>query len=115
MKQKRKGNSRVGWKQTEQEVRDLLAEYSRQDQSVKMFCQAKDLPEWRFYSWKKKYGGAQPANGRPAGFVALQVRKVEDPVAARPGELFAEVRSAQGTCIRIFQPVTASYLQSLLS
>jgi hypothetical protein len=51
----------------------------------------------------------------PAGFVALQVRKVEAPVAARPGELFAEVQSVQGTCIRIFQPVAASYLQSLLS
>jgi hypothetical protein len=99
MKQKRKENSRGGWMQTEQEIRDLLAEYSRQDQSVKMFCQAKDLPEWRFYSWKKKYGGAQPANDRPSGFIALQVRKMQDTVATRAGELFAEVQSAQGTCI----------------
>jgi hypothetical protein len=99
----------------EQEIRDLLAEYCRQDQSVKMFCQAKGLPEWRFYSWKKKYGGSRVEEDHPAGFVALQARKIESPVAARSGELFAEVQSAQGTCIRIFQPVTASYLQSLLS
>jgi len=101
--------------ETEQDIRDLLAEYSKQDQSIKMFCESRGLPEWRFYSWKKKYGSAQPANDRPGGFVALQVRKVEAPVAARPGELFAEVQSVQGTCIRIFQPVAASYLQSLLS
>ena len=101
--------------ETEQDIRDLLAAYSRQDQSVKMFCESRGLPEWRFYSWKKKYGSAQPANDRPGGFVALQVRKVEAPVGARPGELFAEVQSVKGTCIRIFRPVAASYLQSLLS
>jgi hypothetical protein len=114
MKQKRKENSRGGWTQTEQDIRDLLAEYSTQHQSVKMFCQAKGLPEWRFYSWKKKYGSAQQAEGHPSGFIALQVRKMQDTVATA-GELFAEVQSAQGTCIRIFQPVAASYLQSLLS
>ena len=115
MKQKRKEHSRGGWTQTEQEIRDLLAEYSRQDQSVKMFCQGKGLPEWRFYSWKKKYGSAQQPEDQPAGFVALQVRKIQDKVARQAGELFAEVQSAQGTRIRIFQPVAASYLQSLLS
>ena len=115
MKQKRRENSRGRWTETEQDIRELLAAYSRQDQSVKMFCESRGLPEWRFYSWKKKYGSAQPANDRPGGFVALQVRKVEAPVAARPGELFAEVQSVQGTCIRIFRPVAASYLQSLLS
>lgn len=101
--------------ETEQEIRDLLAEYRRQEESVKIFCESRGLPEWRLYSWKKKYGGSREVEDRPAGFVALQVRKVEDPVAARPGELFAEVQSAQGTCIRIFQPVAACYLQSLLS
>jgi len=101
--------------QSEQEIRDLLAEYSRQDQSVKMFCQAKGLPEWRFYSWRKKYGSARQGEDYPSGFVALQVRKRQGTVAAQAGELFAEVQSARGTCIRIFQPVAASYLQSLLS
>ena len=115
MKQKRKENSRGQWTESEQDIRELLAEYSRQDQSVKIFCQAKGLPEWRFYSWKKKYGSAQQAEERPSGFVALQVRKTQDSVAMRPGELFAEVQSAQGTCIRIFQPVAPSYLQALLS
>ena len=101
--------------ETEQDIRDLLAEYSKQDQSIKMFCESRGLPEWRFYSWKKKYGSAQPANDRPGGFVALQVRKMDAPVAGRSGELFAEVQSTQGMCIRIFQPVTPSYLQALLS
>lgn len=101
--------------ETEQDIRELLAAYSRQDQSVKMFCESRGLAEWRFYSWKKRYGGTQPATDHPAGFVALQVRKMDAPVAAQSGELFAEVQSARGTCIRIFQPVAASYLQSLLS
>ena len=115
MKQKRKENCRGPWTQTEQEVRDLLAEYSRQDQSVKMFCQGKGLPEWRFYSWKKKYRSAQHSENQPSGFVALQVRKMQGTVATPAGALFAEVQSAQGTCIRIFQPVAPSYLQALLS
>lgn len=115
MKQKRKENSRSQWTETEQEIRDLLAEYSRQDQSVKMFCQARGLPEWRFYSWKKKYGSTQQAEDHPSGFVALQVRKTQDTVVMRPGELFAEVQSVQGICIRIFQPVAPSYIRELLS
>jgi hypothetical protein len=115
MKQKRKESRRGRWAETEQEIRDLLTEYNGQDQSIKMFCEVKGLPEWRFYSWKKKYGDSQLAKGHPSGFVALQVRKMQDPLAIRPGELFAEVQSSQGTCIRIFQPVAASYLQSLLS
>jgi|GEM_PF-1847679 len=115
MKLKRKENPRGRWTRTEEEIRELLAEYSRQDQSVKMFCQGKGLPEWRFYSWRKKYGSARHPESQPSGFVALQVRKMQDTVATQAGELFAEVQSAQGTCIRIFQPVAASYLQSLLS
>lgn len=115
MKQKRKENPRGQWKETEQEIRDLLAEYSRQDKSVKMFCQARGLPEWRFYSWKRKYGSAQRGEDHPSGFVSLQVRKTQDTVSTRLGELFAEVQSGQGTCIRIFQPVAPSYLQALLS
>jgi len=115
MRKKRKENSRGQWTETEQEIRDLLAEYSRQDQSIKMFCQVKGLPEWRFYSWKKKYGGSKQREEHHPGFVALQVRKMDAPVAGRSGELFAEVQSTQGMCIRIFQPVTPSYLQALLS
>lgn len=115
MKQKQKEHSRGGWTHTEQGIRELLAEYSRQEQSVKMFCQAKGLPEWRFYSWKKKYGSVQHPENQPSGFVALQVRKMQDKVAMQAGALFAEVQLAQGTCIRIFQPVAPSYLQALLS
>jgi hypothetical protein len=115
MKQKRKENSRGQWTETEQEIRDLLAEYSRQDQSVKMFCQGKGLPEWRFYSWRKKYGSARHPESQPSGFVALEVRKMQDTVTTQAGALFAELQSAQGTCIRIFQPVGPSYLQALLS
>ena len=103
------------WHQTDQEIGKLLAEYDRQDQSVKAFCQMKKLPEWRFYSWKKKYGASLRVNNDQPGFVALQVRRDEPSEAVRAGELFAEVQAAQGSCIRIFQPVPPSYLQALLS
>jgi len=115
MKQKRKESSRSQWPQSEQQIRGLLAEYGRQGQSVKIFCQAKGLPEWRFYSWKKRYAISERRDDPHPGFVALQVRKMDAPVAVRSAELFAEVQSAQGTCIRIFQPVAPSYLQALLS
>ena len=112
MKQKHKEATRGRWKESEETIRSLLAECNSQDRSIKMFCQTRGLPEWRFYSWKRKYSASRPPSGGPAGFVALQVHKKEAPLTSTRA-IFAEVQSAKGIRIRFFQPVDVSYLQSL--
>jgi hypothetical protein len=115
MEQKLKGNSRQRWDQGEQDIRDLLSEYDRQDGTIKEFCKSKLVPEWRFYTWKKKYGGILNKSGNQSGFVPLQVHKLKQDKVLRCGELFAEVMGENGKCIRIFQQVPPSYLQALIS
>ena len=45
MKQKRKERILGRRTQTEKEIRDLLAEYGRQNQPIKIFCQARGLAQ----------------------------------------------------------------------
>ncbi len=93
----------------------MLAEYGRQESTVKEFCQLHDVREWAFYAWKKKYGRSLDKGVPPPGFVALQIQETEE-TGPRPTDLlFAEVVDERGRCIRIFKQVAPSYLQALLA
>ena len=102
-------------KRTEQEIRDLLAEYSGQDSTVKEFCKLHDVQQWAFYAWKKKYGSSTKKDNHEPGFVALQIHETEHAGTPLQDVLFAEVLDGKGRCIRIFKQVAPSYLQALLA
>ncbi len=115
MEQKQKAALKQSRKLTEQEIQGLLAEYGRQNSTVKEFCKLHDIREWAFYAWKKKHGSTVEKDNHHPGFVALQVHETENTESPAGDILFAEVVDERGRCIRIFKQVPSSYLQSLLS
>ena len=115
MEQKQKAAPKQPRKLTEQEIHGLLAEYGRQNGTVKEFCKLHDVREWAFYAWKKKYGLTIKKDTCEPGFVALQVQETEDTEMGAADVLFAEVVDEKGRCIRIFKQVAPSYLQALLA
>lgn len=84
---------------------DLLRAYQQSGLSIQAFCAERNIASGNFHRWKKQYGDDAIA-GQPdgAGFSRLQIR------AAVAGSLFAEVKG-----IKLYQPVSASYLKELLS
>jgi len=86
------------------EIKHLLDEFSRSEISAKQFCLQHNITEENFYKWRSRHGEGTLAGG--GGFVTLK----RQPQPAGDTNLFAEVRG-----IRIYQPVTSSYLKELLS
>jgi transposase-like protein len=85
-----------------EEIKDILLRYRSSGLTTATFCRQQHLNLGTFHTWKKRYRenglSAEGVNG------FLKVR-VSDPL---PG-LFAEVAG-----IRLYQPVSADYLKSLL-
>ena len=55
MEQKQNSHLKSPRKRTEQEIRDLLVEHDRQDNTVKEFFKLHDIREWAFYAWKEEW------------------------------------------------------------
>ena len=83
-------------------ILDLLHEQEQSGLTVRAFCQSRSLPEGNFRKWKNRYLTNDPGSRKP-GFTLVEVSK-------SPSSLFAEVNG-----IRIFQPVSATYLKELIS
>src|SRR5687768_8057857 len=85
---------------TRQERLQLLAEYEQGNQSVKSFCASHNISTATFHNWKKNHNCSTKEQ---SGFATVEVL-----TSASVG-LFAEVGG-----IKIYQPVSASYLKDLL-
>ena len=114
MEQKQRSRYRQAVKRNEPEIRGLLTAHAVSSLTVKEFCQQNNIAEWAFYAWKKKYGSSVKRQDG-AGFVSLQVQETAQPTFSSQEVLFAEVIGEKGRCIRLFQQVPPSYLQTLLS
>jgi hypothetical protein len=53
----------VPGKSNKQAMFQLIEECESSSQSNKSFCKEKDLPEWKYYYWKKKYKEEKYAGG----------------------------------------------------
>ena len=82
----------------EAQIRELLASYAASGLSIKSFCQANGIPNGSFHNWQKKYGAHQ----KSSGFTSVSI-------ATTAAVLFAEVNG-----IRLYQPVSTTYLKELL-
>jgi hypothetical protein len=78
----------------------LLQEHVQSGQNIKSFCALHGIAAGTFHNWKQRYGAGKPPAS--AGFATLQL--MPDP------GLFAMVGG-----IKIYQPVSASYLKELTS
>ena len=95
-------------KETEADMKALLKKYySSKGISIKAFCEQHDIREWKFYTWHKQYRSMLSGVKEQHRFVPVEIMSNSED--KRTG-LFAEVRG-----IKIYQPVAADYLKSLLA
>lgn len=94
--------SKVRMRRTHQQIDELLSQYEQSGCSVNEFCAMKGLNPGNFHKWltRRKTGGAD--NTVTPGFSKVIMQ------ALRTEHLFAEVGG-----IRLYQPVSASYLKEL--
>lgn len=102
-------NTQPQGKPEERTMFGLVEEQQKSGLTVKVFCQKHDIAPHTYYYWVKKYRNKHrmEANEK-AAFTRLQL----------PGEvsgsLFCEIVTSSGGRLRFYQPVSATYLQSLL-
>jgi hypothetical protein len=107
MKQFNGGRPIPPGKRTETDMDSLMKKYySSKGISIKAFCEQHAIREWKFYTWHKRFKSAESSIKEQQRFVPVEVMSAGEDKA--PG-LFAEVQG-----IRIYQPVSADYLKSLL-
>jgi len=100
-------NKPIRHRRSRQEVQDLLDLFAKSNSGVKDFCKQHNISAANFHKWKSRYKSRPDGKGKTSGFATLDV--VSSLHATVPG-LFAEVKG-----IRIYQPVSASFLKELLA
>jgi transposase-like protein len=97
-----------------QQKQNFLADFKESGMTVKEFCKARGVSESAFRKWqvRERRTGSASATSRTTkrskatGFAELQIAQPSSP--AVKSVLYAEVRS-----IKIYQPVSASYIKEL--
>jgi hypothetical protein len=94
---------------TEQEIYALMEKQeSGQGITSVAFCKQQHISGATFYNWKKRYRNHKKAMVSPKGFLPVTIVR-DAPVTGNTAALFAEVKG-----MRLYQPVSADYLKSLL-
>ena len=93
----------VRQRRSRKQIEELLQLFSKSPCSVKEFCKEQGISPANFHKWKGRYKVGPVAKQKPSGFASIDVTR-----PPLPG-LFAEVNG-----IRIYQPVSASFLKELL-
>jgi hypothetical protein len=85
-----------------QQIRSLLIEFEKSELTVKDFCNQHAISPANFHKWKSRYKSNERGKKKTLGFATVDV-------VSSSTSLFAEVKG-----IRIYQPVSASFLKELL-
>ena len=94
------------FRRSKQQIQDLLNVFEKSNLSVKDFCKEHSIHPANFHKWKTRYKPKSARKKNSSGFATLDI--VSSPRIDLPG-LFAEVKG-----IKIYQPVSASFLKELL-
>jgi hypothetical protein len=84
------------------QIHHLLMEFEKGNKDVKVFCSHHSISTGTFHKWKSRYRSMADENTKSSGFATLHV-------ASSQQRLFAEVGM-----IKVYQPVSASFLKELL-
>jgi hypothetical protein len=95
--------SSVRTRRTHQQIRELLAEFSKAECTVKEFCTAHQISKATFHKWQSRSKVKSSGGQKGVGFTRVMVN------SSSAGALFAEVSG-----IRFYQAVSASYLKELI-
>ena len=95
-------------RRTTAEILRLLDEFHKGSLGVGEFCKVHGLHPANFHKWRSRHKEKlvkKPA--KPSGFAPVKVQPVSTPASS---SLFAEING-----LKLYQPVSASYLKELLS
>lgn len=97
-------SNQTGSRRTKAQMLKLLSEYDKaHGLTVKAFCELHKISEGSFYYARSHYRSTVAP--QPSGFIAIARPVIKDTA----GVLFAEVNG-----IKLYQPVAADYLKSLV-
>jgi len=91
-------------RRTRQQILELLEQFEQAGSSVVAFCNQHQISRANFHKWKSRYK-IIPQSVKPMPRFA----RVEVIPPVQSSALFAEIKG-----IRLYQPVSASYLKELL-
>lgn len=100
-------------KRTEQEKLQLIEQWEKGGLPIKTFCNQHNFSDSLFHTWLNKYRRNGKAVKAQNEFIALQVTSI--PLDKHPGALYAEVMTANGSQVKLYQPVSSDFLRTLLS
>jgi hypothetical protein len=92
-------------RRTQEQIKQLLEEFKNGDKKVSKFCELHRINNATFHKWQSRYKEKVQKKSKPGGFTKI---KIHTPDLNLTGVLFAEVQG-----IKLYQPVTASYLKEL--
>ena len=88
------------------QIHDLLKEFDEGTVSAVDFCRKHTISKATFYKWQSRYQHKAENKTKASGFAKVDIT----PSSTASQSLFAEVRG-----IRIYQPVSATFLKELLA
>jgi hypothetical protein len=86
------------------QIVELLEQFENAGVSVADFCKQHHISISNFHKWKSRYKSKPVAKNKTSVFTTLDILS-----SSSPASLFAEVKG-----IKIYQPVSASFLKDLL-
>lgn len=101
-------------RRTEQEKLDLIVEWEKSGLPIKTFSEEHQFSDSIFHSWLNKYRRNTEAAREHKPFVAVQV-KADSLLPEKIGSPYAEILTAKGNQIKLYQPVGVDFLRKLLS
>jgi|SRR5690242_15460773 len=100
-------------KRSAAEMFALIEKRKASNMRVDAFCKEQGIARSAYYYWQKRYKTAGAASTNTQDFIPVQI-------SSHPGisglpSAFAELILPGGTMIRLLQPVSSVFIQSLLS
>lgn len=89
-------------RRTQEQIETLLIEFMKSGMTVREFCRQNNLSTGTFHKWQSRDKSKPVKISNGSGFSSLVIN------SSLPG-LFAEVKG-----IRLYQPVSATFLKELL-
>ncbi len=108
-----KANKRQFIKRTEQEKLDLIEQWEKSGLPIKTFSDQHQFSDSIFHSWLNKYRRNKKAVKVRKAFVPVQITPSSS-LHENSSSLYAEVITAKGNQVRLYQPVNVDFIRKLL-
>jgi hypothetical protein len=93
---------------TEEEMKTLYANWQKSGLNKKVYCQQIGMPHATFFYWIKKLSAKEPVSA--PGFMELDLA----PHFPDSETVFLEIEYPSGARLKLYRPVDASWVKSLL-